>query len=148
MEDILSNIAKHKTAEATKYRVGAAVFDYLIFLVFLIFFVYSFGEKVNENTYQVHGPLALLPFVFWFIYFIILESVLKGSPGNRIMGLRVLSIEDEPLRFTQVFKRRICDILDIWWCFGLLGFILMKNTINNQRLGDIWAKTIVVREHK
>lgn len=27
MEDILSNMAKHKTAEATKYRVGAAKLD-------------------------------------------------------------------------------------------------------------------------
>lgn len=145
MEDILDNIIKPKTAEATKYRVGAAVFDYLFFLTFLIFFVLFFGERVSENTYQVRGPLALIPFGFWFIYFVLIESILKGSIGNRIMGLKVQSLNDEPLRFSQVLKRRICDILDICWCFGLLGFILMKNTVNNQRLGDIWAKTIVVR---
>lgn len=145
MEDIFTSVNKPKTLEAIKFRVGAAIFDYLIFLVVVIFFVFFLGKKVDSNSYQLRGSLGLLPFIFWFIYFVIIESVLKGTLGKRLMGLRVFSLDNEPLKFSQVFKRRICDTLDICWCFGLLGFILMKNTINNQRLGDIWAKTIVMR---
>lgn len=148
MEDILNNLNSHNTAKATKFRVGAAVFDYLIFLVFVFVFIFSFGEKVKANTYQVQGPLALVPILFWLVYFVIIESLLKGSIGNRLMGLKIYSLDNKPVRFIQVFKRRIGDIIDIWWCFGLVGFILMKNTVNNQRLGDIWAKTIVIKEHK
>jgi len=146
MEDVLSNIIiKDKTSNSVKYRIGAAILDYLIFIVFFFFFVFTFGEKITENTHQIKGPLAMVPLIFWFIYFIVFEFALKGSPGNRIMGLKVLSVDNEPLKFVQIVKRRICDVLDIWWCFGLLGLILIKNTANNQRLGDIWAKTIVVR---
>lgn len=146
MEDNLDNIVIYRTAEAVNFRIGAAVLDYLVFILFFFVYVFSFGEKVSENTYQVHGVLASFPFVFWFIYFVVIESILKGSIGNKIMGLRILSIDGKPLRFTQVLKRRICDILDIWCFLGLIGFILIKNTTNNQRLGDLWAKTIVVKQ--
>jgi uncharacterized RDD family membrane protein YckC len=48
------------------------------------------------------------------------------------------------LGFGQVIKRRIADALEITWCFGLIAFILVKNTEFQQRLGDLWAKTQVV----
>lgn len=36
------------------------------------------------------------------------------------------------------------DPLDMF-PFGIIGYITMKNTSKTQRLGDIWAKTIVVK---
>lgn len=29
--------------------------------------------------------------------------------------------------------------------FGLVGYLVMKSNPNGQRLGDIWAKTVVVK---
>jgi hypothetical protein len=48
--------------------------------------------------------------------------------------------------FGQTFVRRICDALEIVWCFGLIAFLLVKNTQQNQRHGDLLAKTLVIGE--
>jgi uncharacterized RDD family membrane protein YckC len=147
MSDILSEFSEYNTKEAARYRVGAAVIDYLINTIFFFAFVIFFGEKVGER-HEVHGPLGLVPLAFWFFYFIVFEKVFNGTLGNKIMGLKVVSLENTQVTFIQIFKRRICDIFDIVLSFGLVGYILIKHTRLNQRLGDIWAKTIVVREPK
>jgi uncharacterized RDD family membrane protein YckC len=43
-----------------------------------------------------------------------------------------------------LFLRRICDALEISWCFGFVAFLLVKSSPYNQRLGDMIAKTRVV----
>jgi uncharacterized RDD family membrane protein YckC len=41
----------------------------------------------------------------------------------------------------------MCDCVDIWIFFALIGFVLIKNTQYSQRLGDIFAKTLVVKKN-
>ena len=55
-----------------------------------------------------------------------------------------MTLEGEKPTFLQAIQRRICDAVEISWCFGLIAFILVKNTQYHQRLGDIWAKTFVI----
>ena len=47
----------------------------------------------------------------------------------------------------QSFKRHLLDPIDMSM-FGLIAIIIIKNTNYNQRLGDLWAKTIVVKNNK
>ncbi len=39
-----------------------------------IFYVIYFGNKDHEGTYSVNGLKALPVFLFWLLYFIIVES--------------------------------------------------------------------------
>lgn len=74
------------------------------------------------------------------------ELKFGGTLGNLVFDLQVVSIRDNStssLTVGQSFKRHLVDLLDIWF-FGLLGILLIKNTKYNQRLGDLWAKTIVI----
>jgi hypothetical protein len=65
------------------------------------------------------------------------------------MGLRVLTEEGGPIRFRHSAIRGIMTIVDVWGLFilpgvpGLLSIILSRK---NQRLGDMLAGTIVLRE--
>lgn len=59
------------------------------------------------------------------------------------MNLEVRSIKNSKLTFSQSLKRHLLSIFDLW-PFGILGYLLIKNTKYNQRLGDLWAKTIVI----
>ncbi len=146
MKYILIDELKYETSGAIIHRAVAAVLDYGIFSVIVFLFVLTFGERVDGGTYQLTGNLTSLLLLIWFIYFVMLEAIFKGSFGKRIMGLKVLSVNGDPVKFNHVLRRRLCDIVDIWFCYGFLGFILIKNTAYNQRLGDIWAKTIVIKE--
>jgi len=143
----MDDIFEHKipdTSEAVTKRIGASLIDYLIFAVVLALCIIIFGHKIAENVYRVTGPPAAIPIVFWVFYFIVLEFYLQGSFGKKILKLRIVSVNGEKATFFQIVLRRICDLFDILCCFGLVGILLMRKTKKNQRLGDIWAKTIVL----
>jgi uncharacterized RDD family membrane protein YckC len=129
-------------------RVTATLIDYTLVFGLSIAYVYLFGTPNEEGGYTVSGLAALVPMVFWFLYFVIAEALLDGTFGHQLLKLKVVSINNEPLSFGQVFLRRISDALEIAWCFGLIAFILAKNTQHNQRLGDIWAKTLVIGKNE
>jgi uncharacterized RDD family membrane protein YckC len=76
---------------------------------------------------------------------IFMEQYFGATIGNKLLKLRVAPKNDlrKPLTFGQSFKRHLVDMIDLW-PFGLLGILLIKNTQYNQRLGDLWSKTIVI----
>ncbi len=83
------------------------------------------------------------------------EQWFGATLGNLFVGLKPVSIRkpadsstfsetDEKLTFEQSLKRHLLDPIDMFF-FGLIGIITIKNTDKNQRLGDIWGNTIVVK---
>lgn len=129
-------------------RVIATVIDYFITTFFFFSFVMIFGEPNNEGGKTVSGLPALIPIAFWFAWLILPEAVLGATAGHEIMGLKVVSIDGSRISFGQAIKRRVCDAVEISWCFGFIAFILAKNTTHSQRLGDIWEQTLVVDNKK
>ncbi len=110
-----------------------------------------YGEPIKGslNEYELTGFPALLPFLFWIFLILGAENFLGATLGNLIVGLKPISINgtDDKITIGQSFKRHLLDIVDMS-LFGLIGFIAIKYTDKNQRLGDLWAKTIVVKKEK
>ena len=125
-------------------RFASGAIDYLIIFAFFFVYVLTFGEPNAEGGKTVTGLPALVPMVFWFCWLILPEIVWGTTLGHYINGLKIISTEGEKPSFSQAVRRRFCDAVEISWCFGLVAFILIKNTQHHQRLGDIWAKTLVV----
>jgi uncharacterized RDD family membrane protein YckC len=125
-------------------RVLATIIDYFITTFFFFTFVMIFGEPNDEGGKTVTGLPAFIPIAFWFGWMILPEAIFGATAGHEIMGLKVVSIDGSKVSFGQSCKRRLCDAIDISWCFGLIAYILVKNTTNSQRLGDIWGHTLVV----
>ncbi len=126
-------------------RALATIFDYTI--LFLLFYLCSrtLGEPDPVNGgYTLHLPEGFIVFLLWPVYIIVIERIYGATLGHRLFNLEVISLRNSKLTTAQVIKRRFCDPFDILWMFGLLAFILVKNTRFHQRLGDIWAKTIVI----
>lgn len=131
------------TAPAGK-RVLATIIDYLVIFAFFIWYAMNFGELDEDGAMIVRGTAVLIPMLVWFVWLVIPETYQGTTLGHAITGIKVVSIDGGKLRLIQVVKRRVTDALDLTWCFGLLAFILVKNTKYHQRLGDIWARTIVI----
>lgn len=127
-------------------RMLAGIIDYsLMFGMLYIMFAY-FGEPNSEGGSSLHGFPALITLLIWCGYMIGFELKFGGTLGNLLFDLQVISIRDNnstSLTFKQSFKRHLVDMIDLWF-FGLIGILLIKNTKYNQRLGDLWAKTIVI----
>lgn len=88
-------------------------------------------------------------FVVQIGYGIVLEWLWRGQTvGKRLMRLRVVDVQGLKLRPNQVILRnllRVVDILPLFYCLG--GLVCWFNR-RAQRLGDIAANTMVIRQPK
>ena len=135
-----------KTKPNIGKRILAGFIDYLIIYIFFFIYVYAFGEPNADGEYTVNGLPALVPIIFWGIMTIGLEIGFGATLGNSLAGLKAIpkSGINRKLTFWESFKRHLLDPIDMFF-FGLIGIVTIKNTDKNQRLGDIWGNTIVVR---
>jgi len=135
-----------KTEPNIGLRILAGFIDYLIIFVFFFIYIYSFGEPNNEGGYTVNGLPALVPVLFWGIMTVGFEQFFGVTIGNSLAGLKPISINEmnRKLTFGQSLKRHLLDPIDMF-LFGLIGIVTIKNTDKNQRVGDIWAKTTVIK---
>lgn len=130
-------------------RFAAGAIDYIIICGFSFAYIMLFGEPNGQGGKTITGLPALLPVVFWFCWLVLSETFFATTLGHSINGLKIISTEGQKLSFSQALRRRLCDIVEISWCFGLIAFILIKNTRQHQRLGDMWAGTLVVaKDHE
>ena len=132
-------------------RILAGLMDYAIIFTFTYVFAATYGEPNIDGGYTVEGLPMLIPMGFWGIMIIGIEQLFGATLGNYLLDLKPISINgvQEELTIVQSFKRHLVDLIDMFF-FGLIGIMIIKNTEMNQRLGDLWAKTIVVnmKEYK
>lgn len=130
-------------------RFLGGLIDYLLFYVAFFLYVYYFGEPYDEGTgYRVTGMRALMIPGMWFLYFPLMESISGQTLGKRVAKTRVVKVGGGEIGFGDSALRHIVDFIDILFLFGLIGFIMMKNSAQRQRLGDQLAKTIVVEDRE
>ena len=133
-------------------RCIAAIIDYLILLVFILFAsnLYLQSLPVASRT-QTAGlaVLALIQFIIITFYHLCLELFWNGQTiGKRIVGTRVVQANGLPLTASGAIIRnlvRLFDFLPIFYGIGLIAMFASKQT---QRLGDLAARTIVIREQR
>ncbi|SFW39662.1 RDD family protein [Cellulophaga fucicola] len=130
----------------TGLRIVATLIDYILIFCFTIVYIYQFGEPSEDGGFKVSGLKGLVPFLFWFLYLPICEWKFCSTLGHWTVGLKIISENGEELTIGQTIKRRLSDIIDINWCFGLVAFVVVKSTDKKQRIGDIIAKTLVVKK--
>lgn len=112
---------------------------------FITFFIYLelFGVDDNEGGKSISGLLALPICIYWFIYFIYVEALYGGTLGHQALNLRVVNINGKEIGLTQALKRHLCDWAELS-LFGIPAIIVIKTTEKHQRLGDLWANTVVI----
>jgi uncharacterized RDD family membrane protein YckC len=132
------------TKEFISKRVLATLIDYTLVFTLSFLYIYIVGDSDNNGSHTVNGLPALFPILLWFVYFVICEAYFDGSFGHQLFKLKIITISGGKPDFGQVLTRRLADIIEITWCFGLIAFITANTTKYSQRLGDIWAKTTVI----
>lgn len=119
----------------------------ILLLVILAFTVASFAGVVSEGA--AFALSAVLVFVIQWGYHAAFEWAWRGqTPGKRAVGLRVLQDTGVPIGFYQAMLRNLLRILDSLPVTYLLGALVLVTNRRAQRLGDMLAGTIVVRERK
>ena len=92
---------------------------------------------------------AIIFFLVFFGYDVLFEVRSRGrTPGKRWTGLRVVRTGGQPVTFVPSCVRNVMRLVDILpvpplYAVGMLSIFV---TGKNQRLGDLAAGTLVVRE--
>lgn len=130
---------------------------------FSVFSVYYFLITLNVNVARLEGSgevsrwilalAILLIFLFFTSYFILFEWLWNGQTlGKRIMRLRVIREDGRPLTFWEAATRNILRIVDAFPGVLIpiysLGLLVIFFSSRDQRIGDFFAGTVVVRERR
>jgi uncharacterized RDD family membrane protein YckC len=133
-------------------RCMAALLDYSIMSVLLLGIYYLFarafgGRLSNRAVYD--ALLVLIVFCVFTFYHLFFELAWNGqTPGKRRLGLRVVQANGLPLTTSSGIVRnlvRVFDFLPLVYGFGLISLFATRKT---QRLGDLAARTVVIRERR
>ncbi|HUW01242.1 MAG TPA: RDD family protein [Acidimicrobiales bacterium] len=84
-------------------------------------------------------------------YPVVMETVTRGRTlGKMALGLRVVTVEGAPVQFRHGFIRGTLGLVDFWVPLpvGVVAMWMVLVTRRSQRLGDLVAGTIVVRERQ
>ncbi|HEY0429536.1 MAG TPA: RDD family protein [Pyrinomonadaceae bacterium] len=108
----------------------------------------SIFQDMSKWTLAV---LILVVFLIFSGYFILFEWLWNGqTPGKRLLKLRVIREDGRPITLWEALARNLLRIFDAVPGFILpiysIGLITIFGSRRDQRVGDIFAGTVVVRE--
>ncbi len=93
--------------------------------------------------------LAVMAFLVVLGYPVVMESVTRGrTVGKLALGLRTVTTGGMPIRFRHAAVRGVFELVDLWLTFGAVGMPVIVWSGQHQRLGDLVAGTVVVRDRK
>ncbi|MFF0745432.1 RDD family protein [Streptomyces sp. NPDC004111] len=92
--------------------------------------------------FAVWGLLSLLVYVW---YWVVRPARTGRTWGMSLFGLRVVRLDGRPLTYGGSFLRAVLLVVD-GMCAGLVGLVAMLVTPRRQRLGDLAAGTVVIRD--
>lgn len=147
-------------------RFLAVAIDHFIqyFSIFLIawFFISLSGiggpalsdapdKLLQEMPKWTIAILIIILFLIFAGYFIVFEWLWNGqTPGKRLMKLRVIREDGRPITLWEAIARNLLRIFDAAPGFLLpvysVGLVVIFLSSRDQRVGDVFAGTVVVRE--
>lgn len=109
------------------------------------------GKLFYEMPKWTIAILILVLFLLFAGYFIFFEWLWNGqTPGKRFLKLRVIREDGRPLTLWEAIARNLLRIGDAVPGFIIpvysIGLIVIFLSSRDQRLGDIFAGTVVIRE--
>jgi uncharacterized RDD family membrane protein YckC len=140
-------------SEANIGSRGVAFFvDVSVLSIFLLVFNTAVGFLLAGTAGAIPGwvavtALVVVNFLVLFGYPITFETLMKGrTPGKSVMGLRVVTVEGAPVGFRHAAIRAALALVDFALTAGLAAVFATLLSRRHQRLGDMVAGTVVLRE--
>lgn len=147
------NIAFHYQLAGPFRRLPAFLLDMLIRfgILTLLWIILGFAGALTRMS----GMMTAGGLIFWFLlewfYGGVFETWMNGqTPGKWVLGIRVLSVDGQPINGIQAVMRNLLRGVDMLPMvgIGMLGLVAMTMTKRFQRIGDLVCGTIVVIEER
>lgn len=121
----------------------------ILSLLWSVSFV-SVGEWFKDAPKWVQALIIIAAFIIQSGYFVLFEWAWNGqTPGKRWLKLRVIREDGRPVTFWEAVARNIVRIFDMSpGVFYSIGLVSVFVSSRDQRIGDLVAGTVVVRERE
>jgi uncharacterized RDD family membrane protein YckC len=131
-------------------RLVSSIVDGLLKAVILLALFIVSGVFAPDESGFFLALLIIAAFVVFWGYDVAFETLGSGrTPGKRAAGLRVVRLGGEPVGFLASAVRNLLRIIDMQPGFlYAVGAVTILFSQRNQRLGDLAAGTLVVRERR
>jgi uncharacterized RDD family membrane protein YckC len=127
-------------------RFSAALIDFLIQMALLAALVGAVLIGGGSFSGWSGAAFVILAFLLFLGYDVLFEVLNSGrTPGKRLNGIRVVRVDGSPVRFLTSAVRNALRLIDMLF-FYFVGVVAILVTTRNQRVGDLAAGTLVVRE--
>lgn len=122
-------------------RVGAFVVDHVVSFVVAILGGLVVALFLGEAGIYLGVVLG------YVAYFVGLEGLYGRTVGKRIAGIVVVSSDGSRITMRQAAIRNLLRLVDGVLSYAV-GLVVMLITDRNQRVGDLAARTVVVRARR
>lgn len=142
------NVAVRYRLAGPAQRWRAFLADCLIQMISLLFLATITAVMMNSLGFHSHydGIWVAEVFVVFWGYHIFFEVFSEGqTPGKRQYHLRVVTENGDRLTAIAAILRNLLRIIDFLPFGFVTGFLAMLFTSRFQRLGDLVARTVVIR---
>lgn len=132
-------------------RLIAALLDVVVrvvvFLALALLLLSGPAERDDVTGGAGAAAASVVLFLLLFGYDVFFETRASGrTPGKRRAGLRVVLADGRPVTFSASALRTVVRLVDFLPGAYLTGAVAILVTRRNQRLGDLAAGTLVVRD--
>lgn len=137
--------------EQTPASIGYRMLAYFIDFVIIGFYytgLFTFEKFLSGlSDFDVGVFVLVVILLLPVFYHPIFEQLFNGcSPGKAAVGIRVVTLNGQSVPITSSVLRWLLGFLD--FDAGFFGLVVMICNKRNQRLGDLAAGTIVIKEGK
>jgi uncharacterized RDD family membrane protein YckC len=143
----LAGIGSRFIALLVDYLIWGAGFLLLFFLVLLLLPGIHAFSKISAQW-----AVAVVVFIIFLLnwgYFTLFEAFWNGrTPGKRVARIRVIQRTGRAIGLFESMARNLVRYVDQFPFFYAVGVIAVFATRQHQRLGDLAAGTLVVRDRE
>ena len=127
-------------------RLIDSIFQGILLVVALVLVDEAFdGSSISE---AILAAIAITSsFLVIWGYDVLFEAFGGGrTPGKRSMKLRVVAADGGQETFAMATVRNLLRLIDVYLTLGAVGLIAVAASKKNQRVGDMAAGTLVIKE--
>jgi len=146
----LASIGNRFLACAVDHAIQMITIGVMIIAFIVVANFSSFGNDLSNAPNWVYAVGIVVVFLLISGYFAIFEWLWNGqTPGKRWLKLRVIREDGRPITFFEAAVRNLLRDFDIMpFPFYSIGLISVFASSKDQRVGDMVAGTVVVRERE
>lgn len=146
----LASIGNRFLACAVDHTIQLFTIAIIVIAFILLANFASFGDRFSNAPKWVYAVLIVIIFLLMTSYFAFFEWLWSGqTPGKRWLKLRVIREDGRPITFFEAAVRNLLRDFDIMPApFYSIGLISVFASSKDQRIGDMVAGTVVVRERE